>query len=210
MKFLIDFFSLPFSKYFKFSELFPRIILLMNEEQILIMKIAKGDEEALRRLYEITSRSVYQYIFSFVNNKETTEDIMIETFTHVWLSARNFKGDSRVLTWIFGIARNLTMNEIKKRDYRHNELTNTEHCQADQFRLTAENEAGQLIYLALKKLPLKHREVIDLIFIHEMTYEEVAKILDIPINTVKTRIFYAKEKLREILENMGVNRDAFF
>ncbi len=43
-----------------------------------------------------------------------------------------------------------------------------------------------------------------------MTYEELSKILDIPLNTVKTRIFYAKEKLREILENMGVNRDAFF
>ncbi|MEJ5228187.1 sigma-70 family RNA polymerase sigma factor [Thermodesulfovibrio sp.] len=182
----------------------------MNEEQKLIKQIVDGDEEALRRLYDITARSVYQYIFNFVNNKETAEDLMIETYTQVWLSAKRFKGDSRILTWILGIARNLTMNEIKKRDYRYEELKDTENQKAEQFRLTAENETEQLIYLALKKLSLKHREILDLIFIHELTYEEVAKILDIPLNTVKTRIFYAKEKLREILENMGVNKDAFF
>jgi RNA polymerase sigma-70 factor (ECF subfamily) len=182
----------------------------MYEENKLIKQIVEGDEEALRRLYEITSRSVYLYIFSFVNNKELTEDIMIETYTQVWLSAKRFNGDSRVLTWIFGIARNLTMNEIKKRDNMHNELTNIEQYQAEQFRLTSEKETEQLIYLALKKLSIKHREILDLIFIHEMTYEEVSKILNIPLNTVKTRVFYAKEKLREILENMGVNKDAFF
>lgn len=182
----------------------------MDEEQKIIKRIAEGDENALCILYENTSKSVFHYIFRLVNNKEVAEDIMIETYTQVWLSARRFKGDSRLLTWIFSIARNLTMNEIKKRDYRHEKLTDSENHKAEQFRLTAKNEIDHLIYLALKKLSVKHREILDLIFIHELTYEEVSKILDIPLNTVKTRIFYAKEKLREILENMGVNKDAFF
>ncbi len=182
----------------------------MDEEQKLIKQISKGDEEAFRRLYEFTFKSVYRYIYSFVNNLETAEDLMIETYLQVWLSAKKFRGESKALTWIFGIARNLTMNEIKKKDYRHDELTNSESQKAEQFRLTAENEADYFMSMALKKLPIKHREVLDLIFMHELTYEEVAKILDIPLNTVKTRIFYAKEKLREILENMGVNKDAFF
>ncbi len=182
----------------------------MDEEQKLIKQISKGDEEAFRRLYDFTSRSVYQYIYSFVNNHETVEDLMIETYMQVWLSAKRFRGDSKVLTWIFGIARNLTMNEIKKKEYRYSELTNLESQKAEQFKLISKNESDYLITMALKKLSIKHREILDLLFIHELTYEEVAKILNIPLNTVKTRIFYAKEKLREILENMGVNKDAFF
>ncbi len=139
----------------------------MNEEQKLIKQIVDGDEEALRRLYENTSRSVFNYIFRLVNNKEAAEDLMIETYIQIWLSAKRFKGDSNILTWILGIARNLTMNEIKKRDYRYQQLTDTESLEAEQFRLTAKNETEQLIYFALKKLSLKHREILDLIFIHD-------------------------------------------
>lgn len=182
----------------------------MYEEQELIKKIAKGDEEAFRVIYETTSRTVYQYIFSLCNNKETAEDLMIETYTQVWLSARRFKGDSKVLTWIFSIARNLTMNEIKKRDYWHSELTDTEKSSPEQFRLISEKKSEELIHIALRQLSLKHREILDLIFMHELSYEDVAKILNIPLNTVKTRVFYAKEKLKEILKNMEVNKDVFF
>lgn len=182
----------------------------MDEEQKLIKQIVDGDEEALRRLYEITSRGVYQYIFNLVNNKETAEDIMIETYIQVWLSANRFRGDSKVLTWMFGIARNLAMNEINKRDYSHSNLTDKEFESEKQFHITSQNEIAELISIALKNLPFKYREVLDLIFIHEFTYEEISKILDIPLNTVKTRIFNAKEKLREILKNMGVSKDAFF
>ncbi len=182
----------------------------MNEEQELIKRISQGDEEALKMVYQNTSRNVYQYIFRLCNNKETAEDLMIETYTQVWLSAKRFKGDSRVLTWIFGIARNLTMNEIKKRDYWHGDLTDMENCGPEQFGFTHERETEDLVNIAIRQLSVKHREILDLIFMHEMSYEEVAKILNIPINTVKTRIFYAKEKLKEIFENMGVNKDAFF
>ncbi|MCX8034656.1 MAG: sigma-70 family RNA polymerase sigma factor, partial [Thermodesulfovibrio sp.] len=110
----------------------------MDYEEEIIKQITAGNEEALRMLYENTSKSVYQYIFSFVNNKEIAEDLMIETYIQVWLSAKRFKGDSKVLTWIFGIARNLTMNEIKKKAYSHLELTNSEPESAEQFNITSQ------------------------------------------------------------------------
>lgn len=182
----------------------------MNEEQKLIKQIVDGDEEALKRLYEQTSNSVFQYIFRFVNNKEMAEDLMIETYTQVWLSAKSFKGNSRVLTWILGIARNLTMNEIKKRDYSHGDLTEKEFTKAEQLSSICQNEISELIGKALTRLSPKHREVLDLIFMEELTYEEIAFLLNIPLNTVKTRIFYAKEEIRKILKDMGVSKDELF
>ncbi|MDI1472523.1 MAG: sigma-70 family RNA polymerase sigma factor [Thermodesulfovibrio sp.] len=186
----------------------------MNNEEILIKKIAKQDEEAFRVLYENTSNKVFKYIYGLVNNKETAEDIMVETYIQVWRSAKNFKGMSKVMTWIFGIARNISMSEIKKQNYYNfddNEnLNNKFTVTPQQFQLTAQVEIDEIMQIALNKLSVKHREVLDLIFIHEMSYEDIAEILCIPINTVKTRIFYAKEKLREILNEMGVSKDAFF
>lgn len=193
-----------------FFELFLRKILLMDEEQNIIKSIANGDEEALRILYEDTSKNVFYYLFRLVNNKEMAEDLMIETYTQVWLSAKKFRGDSGVLTWILGIARNLTMNEIKKKDYSHRDLTSNEFMLAEQLKTICQKELTYIMSEALKRLSFKHQEVLDLIFIHELTYEEIAKILNIPINTVKTRIFYAKKQLREILKNMGITKDELF
>lgn len=179
----------------------------MNEEQKIIEDISKGDEEAFRILYENTAKNVYYYILRLVNDKELAEDLLIETYTQVWMSAKNFKGDSKVLSWIFSIARNLTMNEIKKKDYHLLELMDTESECAQQFSITCQREISSIMKFALERLSPKHREILDLIFIHDFTYEEIAKILNIPINTVKTRIFYAKKKLKEILKDMGVNKD---
>lgn len=182
----------------------------MNEEQKIIKKIINGDEDSLRILYEQTSNSVFQYIFRLVNNKEMAEDLMIETYTQVWLSAKSFKGNSRVLTWILGIARNLTMNEIKKKDYILGDLTEKEFTKAEQLISTCQNEMSEIVGKALTKLSTKHREVLDLVFMQELTYEEIALVLNIPLNTVKTRIFYAKEEIRKILKVMGVSKDELF
>lgn len=183
---------------------------LINEEQKIIKRIADGDEHAFGTLFENTSKSVFQYILRFVNNREVAEDILIETYIKVWNSANKFKGDSSVFTWILGIARNLTMNEIRKRDYRLIDLTDNKFISAEQINSTCQKEISEIISKALTKLSPKHREVLDLIFIQELTYEEISILLNIPINTVKTRIFYAKEEIRKILTNMGVNKDELF
>lgn len=113
----------------------------MNNEEILIKKIAKQDEEAFKVLYENTSNKVFKYIYGLVNNKETAEDIMVETYIQVWRSAKNFKGMSKVMTWIFGIARNIALSEIKKHNYYNfddNEnLNNKFTVTPQQFQLTA-------------------------------------------------------------------------
>jgi len=135
------------------------------------------------------------------------EDMMIDTYTEVWKSAKRFRGESKVLTWIIGISRNLAMNEFRKNRIKEHELNENMMIQPEQFHNCAGAEITQILEDALTRLPNNHREVLDLIFLQEMNYEDISQIINIPVNTVKTRVYYAKEKLRDILNFMGVTKD---
>jgi RNA polymerase sigma-70 factor (ECF subfamily) len=131
---------------------------------------------------------------------------LIETYTEVWRCAGKFKGNSRATSWIMGIARNLAMNELGK-SKKHDNIDDFPSLSNGVVPDPEPMDRQRLIKEAMTKLPLKHREVLDLVFFCEMTYEEVSRMLKIPVNTVKTRVFYAKETLRNVLSSMGIKRD---
>jgi len=172
----------------------------------LLKKISKGDEEAFRELYDLTHKKVYYYLYRLLQGKQTAEDILVETYTEVWRGAKNFKGKSMVTTWIMAIARNLAMNELRKSKY-HENIDNFPNLPSDTILDPEHFDKQRILKEAMLRLSMKHREILDLIFFHEMTYPEVSEILNIPISTVKTRVFYAKEALRGVLSQMGVKRD---
>lgn len=178
----------------------------LGEEIELLKRISSGDEKAFRQLYDLTHRKVFFYLYRLVRRKQMVEDILVETYTEVWKNASKFKGRSRVCTWMIGIARNLAMNELKKLK-GHEDIDEFEN----QLQASPPEEGSldrkRLIKKALVNLSLKHREVLDLVFFHDLTYKEVSEILDIPTNTVKTRVFYAKESLKQFLNQIGVKRD---
>ncbi len=172
----------------------------------LLKRVSAGDEEAFRQLYDVTHKKVYFYLYRLLKGKESAEDILVETYTEVWRGAKNFKGKSMVTTWMMGIARNLAMNELRKMKSHDNiddypNLPNGSTPDVNGF------DRQRRLKEAILRLSTRHQEVLDLVFFHEMTYPEVSEILDIPIGTIKTRVFYAKEALREILNQMGVKRD---
>lgn len=178
----------------------------MDKDIELLKRISKGDEESFRQLYELTHKEVYFFLFRLFHDKDAAEDTLIETFTEVWKSAKNFKGKARILTWIIGIAKNLAMNKLKK-DRTHESIDDFPNI-SNSANPTAESfERQRLLKEAMSSLSVKHREVLDLVFYHEMTYQEVSEVLNAPLNTVKTRVFYAKEALRKTLSHMGVKRD---
>lgn len=182
----------------------------MNEEAIIIellRNVSKKDEDAFKELYELTHKRVFQYLYRLAGNKEMAEDIMIDTYTEVWKSARKFRGHSKVLTWITGIARNLAMNEFRRSKMKEDELDEDLAYTPDQLSGYEQTEISQILKEALNRLPVNHREILDLVFLQEMKYEDISQIINIPVSTVKTRVFYAKEKLRDILTEMGVKRD---
>lgn len=168
----------------------------------LLRYIARGDAGAFEELYRETSRSIYFYVFRLLQNKESAEDVQVEVFTQVWKSADRFQGKSKVTTWLFGIARNLALNELRKKKYSDTaELP--ESIEDENSTSGYESfENNQLVQLALERLPVKQREVMDLVFFHDLNYKEVAEVLDIPENTVKTRVSHAKAVLKNKLLTM--------
>lgn len=172
----------------------------------LLRKVSKGDEEAFKQLYDLTHKKVYFYLYRLLKGKESTEDILVETYTEVWRCAKNFRGESMVTTWIISIARNLAINELRKVK-SHNNVDQFPNLLDGTVQDTEHFDKKRIFKKAMLALSIKHREILDLVFFHEMTYQEVSAMLGIPINTVKTRVFYAKEALREILNQMGIKRD---
>jgi RNA polymerase sigma-70 factor, ECF subfamily len=182
--------------------------MIEEREFNLIKDVGKGDAQAFEQLYETTNERVFQYLCRFTNDRHLAEDLAIDTYAEVWKSAGRFRGESKVTTWLIGIARNMAMNEFRKNNkMRTQELDEGMSHPPAQFHACAGTETTQILAEALNHLPISHREILDLVFLQGMNYEDISQIVDIPVNTVKTRVFYAKEKLRNILHLMGIAKD---
>ena len=173
-----------------------------EKEYQLLTQVAKRDKAAFESLYRLLSRPVFHYLYRLLQNRETAEDILMEVFSAVWKNAGRFKGKSRVRTWVFGIARNQAYNQFRKND-RY--MTDPLDERIGDSRSTAPFkgfENSQLVQNALERVSEKHREILDLVFFHGSPYAEIASLLGIPENTVKTRVYYAKAALKQMILDM--------
>lgn len=172
-----------------------------EEEYELLSKTARKDKAAFETLYRLLSQPVFHYIFRLLRNKEAAEDLLVEVFSIVWKDADRFKGNSRVKTWVFGIARNQAYNELRKKG-RYAEELDERFKDEKSTKAFKGFEDHQLVSKALAKLSEKHREILDLVFFHGTPYAQIATLLDIPENTVKTRVHYAKNALKDVILGM--------
>ncbi|MBU0483093.1 MAG: sigma-70 family RNA polymerase sigma factor [Proteobacteria bacterium] len=179
---------------------------LHQQLSALLQGTARGDDQAFQKLYELVNQRVYFYLYRILGCKETAEDVLVETFTVVWQSAGSFAGKSAVTTWIFGIARNLALNEMR-RWKSHDQLDNHPDLAGVSRQEMEQTDRARVVGLALAEISPRHKEVLDLVFFHEMTYPEISELIEIPVGTVKTRIFHAKAALRQALAEMKVKRD---
>lgn len=172
----------------------------------LLRAVSQGDEEAFRQLYDQTYGMVAFYLQRLLRDKTLVEDVLVETYAAMWKGAKGFRSESKISTWIIGIARNLAMKELKKQK-SHESLD--DHRDISNGSLSDPEIADRpgLVRAGMSKLAHKHREVLDLVFFHDMTYQEISRLLDVPVNTVKTRVFYAKDALKYTLKHMGVTED---
>jgi len=177
-----------------------------EQENELLRLVARGDREAFRELYNLTERRIYFYLYRILQEESLAEDVQMEVFTQVWKGAGNFKGKSKATTWMFGIARNLAMNELRKKrnyanidDYAHMPDQNQPDLDAP--------DRQRVLKKAMEMLSTKHKEVLDFVFYQQMNYQDIADIIDVSVNTVKTRVFYAKAAMREAMSKMGVTKN---
>ena len=177
-------------------------------DEDLIKQIANGDRLALDALYRRHGVRLYRFLLRRINNETTAEDIVSDVFFDVWGQAGRFEGRSSASTWLFAIARFKALSV--RRERQHLELGQAEAMiedpSDDPENLMLKADKGKIIGRCLNMLSVLHREVIDLVYYHGRSIEEVAQILGISENTVKSRMFQARKRLSELLVLAGVDR----
>jgi RNA polymerase sigma-70 factor (ECF subfamily) len=178
-------------------------------DEVLIGRIATGDRLAMQVLFARHHVRVYRFVLRLVRDESVAEDLISEVFLDVWRQAGRFEGRSQVSTWLLAIARFKALSALRRRP---DEELDDETAQAiedpsddPEVALEKKDKSAE-IRKCLAKLSAEHREIIDLVYYHEKSVEEVAQVVGIPENTVKTRMFYARKRLAELLKAAGIER----
>jgi RNA polymerase sigma-70 factor, ECF subfamily len=180
-----------------------------TSDEELVRRIAAGDNLAMRVLFSRHQMKIYRFVLRLVRDETVAEDMISEVFLDVWRQADRFEGRSSVVTWLLSMARNKAWSALRKRRDAGLEegVAEAIEDEADDPEVQVQKQdKGAAIRRCLDMLTNEHREVIDLVYYHETSVEEVAFITGIPENTVKTRLFHARKKLSELLKTAGIDR----
>ena len=188
----------------------PRLRAPVQEtsDEKLISLIADGDRRAMQVLYARHNIRVYRFILRLTGNQSLAEDLVSEVFLDVWRQADGFESKSQVSTWLLAIARYKALSALRRRTDEplddHMAAT-IEDTADDPETVVGTKDRNIIVQKCLTQLSAAHREVIDLVYYHEKSVDEVAQIVGIPAATVKTRMFYARNKMADLLKGAGVS-----
>jgi RNA polymerase sigma-70 factor (ECF subfamily) len=180
-----------------------------TSDEVLIGRIAQGDRLAMQVLFARHHVRVFRFVLRLVRNESVAEDLISEVFLDVWRQAGRFEGRSAVSTWLLAIARFKALSALRRRpdEALDDDAAEAIEDQSDDPEVAVQKkDTSEALRKCLSALSPEHREVIDLVYYHEKSVEEVAAIVGIPENTVKTRMFYARKKLAELLKTAGIER----
>ena len=179
----------------------------LRSDEWLLARIGSRDKAAKHALYARYSVRLYRFVIRLIRDPALAEDLVSEVFLDVWRNARTFRAQSQVSTWLYAIARHKALTALRRR--RDEPLDDEFAGQIEDHAATPEDAlAGktrsELILACLSRLSPLHREVIDLVYYHERPIHEVAQIVGISPNTVKTRLHYARAHIERLLMQSGV------
>jgi RNA polymerase sigma-70 factor, ECF subfamily len=175
----------------------------------LIQLIARADREAMRLLFRRFKTPVYRFALRLIADEAAAEDIVSEVFLNVWRTAGTFEGRSAVSTWLLAMTRNKAIALMRRRptETLDDDAAETIEDGSDgPEAILQKRQVRSILREALKHLSSTHREIIDLVYYHERSIDEVARILNIPSATVKTRMFYARSRLAQMLALSGEDK----
>jgi RNA polymerase sigma-70 factor (ECF subfamily) len=171
-----------------------------DADRALLRRISAGDRDAFRELYLRYHRRLARFLARLTRGREDAEEVINDTLWIVWQRAGDFRGASRVSTWIMGIAYRRALKLIRRAETHARvmalEQSDGESATDDSVESTSNR---QLVELALRQLPLEQRLVLEFTYYLDHSCEEIAEIMECPVNTVKTRMFHARRKLRVFL-----------
>lgn len=180
-----------------------------TSDEALLQRVARGDRAAMRGLYARHATRTLRFLIRLVRDEGRAEDLVNDVFFDVWRQAERFEGRSSVSTWILSIARYKALSAMRRTSERglEPEVAEAIEDDSDTPEVTSlKLSKAEAMRRCLEKLTNEHREIIDLVYYHEKSVEEASEILGIPAATVKTRMFYARKKLAELLTAAGIDR----
>jgi RNA polymerase sigma-70 factor (ECF subfamily) len=187
---------------------------LATDDLTLVKRVRGGDQRAFKLLVERYQRKVYAVALGMLKDKEEAMDVSQDAFVKVYKYLDHFKGDSSFYTWLYRITANICIDRIRKRGgAEHVEFDESVATDASEARIGAlgsrlgtnpqksalRRELAEKIQEALAQVPEKHRAILLLREIEGMSYEDLARTLEIPKGTVMSRLFHARTKVQKIL-----------
>jgi RNA polymerase sigma-70 factor (ECF subfamily) len=172
-------------------------------DETIVERIAGGDQLAMRTLFARHHTPVYRFVLRLLKNEAAAEDVASEVFLDVWRQAGRFEGRSTVSTWLLSVARFKAISAMRRRqdaELDEDTIASIPDPAGDPELSLAQKHDAILLRKGLAQLSPAHAEVLDLVYYHGKSIAEVAAILSIPGATVKTRMFYARKKLAEIMQ----------
>jgi len=177
-------------------------------DELLLESIADGNRTSMHILYARHNVRVYRFILRIVRDATVAEDLVSQVFLDVWRTATQFEGRSQVSTWLLSIARFKALTSLRQRRFEDIDQEDVREIpdEADTPEASlARTTTSEILRACVAKLSPAHRDIINLVYYHEKSVEEVGEIIGIPQSTVKTRMFYARKQLAELLRGAGVD-----
>ncbi|OWU64480.1 MAG: RNA polymerase subunit sigma-24 [Armatimonadetes bacterium Cent15-Ar3] len=179
---------------------------------MLIEKAQRGDRGALNELIRKHQERAYQYAFRLTRNPDVAADVVADGFVRINNALKNFKGNAAFTTWLYRIITNCYLDQRKREKGKSNVSLDSSYQQDDEDvtreiedtgrtpdELVERNQREELLHKALALLPEFQKSMIVMYHAEQLSYEEIAEALDLPIGTVKSRLNRARISLREIL-----------
>jgi RNA polymerase sigma-70 factor (ECF subfamily) len=169
----------------------------------LLQKISAGDREALRELYLVYHQRLARFLMRFTRRDDLVEEAINDTLYVVWCKAGEFRGDSRLSTWIMGIAYRCALKTLRRRGHQ---LFHAVQIEDEPLPAPDELDAAETrewVALAMQHLSADQRLTMELAYGQGHSCEEISQIMDCPVSTVKTRMFHARTKLRALLPQLA-------
>lgn len=179
------------------------------DDYLLLQLVSEGNEDAFSVLYKRHSPVLLRYAANLLNGDVSlAADIVDEAMFQIWKSASAFQGKAKPSTWMHSITRNKLIDYLRKnsdnrldKDLLRMSMDKVSpSAEASLMQASAEKD----LFRFMEKLSAEHREILALAYFQELTIKEIAGMLKISENTVKTRMFYARQKMKTILQGAGI------